>query len=773
MLKTILGWLLLLSSVHFAQQSTNIIKLRENDSFGHPIHIDSSFTVSGIVTSTTEFGNNGPGSLQDETAGISVYGSGYSGSVNIGDSVTITSALTHFNGLTQFDFFSDGSEITIHKSNISIVPKVVTLNEIVSQDWDGIEELESSLVRVNNVKINSTGTFSGGSNYNITDETGSLEMRIDGDVSTIIGSSIPSSNIDLIGIIGQYDFSIPRSSGYQIMPRFISDLISNNEPLILSPIIPADITPSSFNIYFNTSREGNSEVRYGLTNSLEQESIIIEESTTNHVVPISNLMESTKYYFQVLSTNDNGTSQSQIMSVSTASSDTSIGKINVYFNYSVDNSVAIPNNEAIGNVNFKEKLISRINSATHSLDIAVYSFYGLNDVANAIISARNDRGIKIRVVYDSRDMQSSMQLLADAGIGISRRTNSDGIMHNKFMIIDARDSIKNNDWVWTGSWNWNPLGNRNNVIEINDPAIAEVYTTEFEEMWGSSNDTPTSSAKFGPDKQDNTSHIFNIAGRNVELYFSPSDGTESKISNAIMSADSSVYFGLLSFTSDPIFSAINAKHTNGINDIRGIIDNVGDSGGEFYNLQAISEVFDYNLSGLFHHKYSIIDSYSSSSDPITITGSHNWSRSANERNDENTLIIHDLSISNKYMQEFKSRYNELGGTQSFQIPILTEVLNNKEQAIDGFSLIQNYPNPFNPSTLIKYNVPQTFNSGGSFVNLTVYNSMGEEVEVLVNQKQSAGNYEIAFNAENLSSGIYFYCLRSNKNMLTKKMLLLK
>jgi phosphatidylserine/phosphatidylglycerophosphate/cardiolipin synthase-like enzyme len=773
MLKTILRWLLLLSSVHFAQQMTNIINLRENDSSGDPLHIDQSFTVSGIVTSTTEFGNNGPGSLQDETAGISVYGSGYSGSVNIGDSVTITSVLTHFNGLTQFDFFSDGSEITIHKSNIQIEPKVVTLNQIISQDWDGIEELESSLVRVNNVKINSTGTFSGGTNYNITDATGSLEMRIDGDVSSIIGSSIPSSNIDLIGIIGQYDPSTPRSSGYQIMPRFISDFISNNEPLILSPIIPADITPSSFNIYYNTSREGNSEVRYGLTNSLELESIIIEESTKNHVVPISNLMESTKYYFQVLSSNDNGTSQSQIMSVSTASSDTSIGKINVYFNYSVDNSVAIPNNEAIGNVNFKEKLISRINSATHSLDIAVYSFYGLNDVANAIISARNDRGIKIRVVYDSRDMQSSMQLLADAGIGISKRTNSDGIMHNKFMIVDARDSINNNDWVWTGSWNWNPLGNRNNVIEINDPALAEVYTTEFEEMWGSSNDTPSSSARFGPDKQDNTSHIFNIAGRNVELYFSPSDGTESKISNAIMSADSSVYFGLLSFTSDPIFNSINTKYNNGVTDIRGIIDNVNDSGGEYSNLQSISEVFDFNLDGVFHHKYSIIDSYSSSSDPITITGSHNWSRSANEKNDENTLIIHDLSISNKYMQEFKSRYNELGGNQSFQIPILTEVHNNKEQVINEFSLIQNFPNPFNPTTIISYNVPQTFNPGGSFVNLTVYNSMGQEVETLVNQKQSAGNYEIAFSGENLSSGIYFYSLISNKNTLTKKMLLLK
>ena len=91
---------------------------------------------------------------------------------------------------------------------------------------------------------------------------------------------------------------------------------------------------------------------------------------------------------------------------------------------------------------------------------------------------------------------------------------------------------------------------------------------------------------------------------------------------------------MLSFTSDPIFSTINSRFNAGVTDIRGIIDNVNDSGGEFNNLKSISEVYDYNRDGLFHNKYSIIDSYSSSSDPITITGSHNWSRNANEKNDE-------------------------------------------------------------------------------------------------------------------------------------------
>lgn len=776
-MKKILLSLLLLTAISSAQQVTNIVTLRENDANGDPVNLGQQFTVSGIVTSANEFGNNGPGSLQDKTAGISVYGNSFTGLVNIGDSVTVTSTISQFNGLTQLDFFSSGSEVTIHKNNLIVEPKIVSISEIVNQQWNGTEELEGSLIRINDISINSTGTFSGGTNYIITDATGTLEMRIDNDVSSIIASSIPSSNIDLVGILGQYDTSTPRSSGYQILPRFIDDLITNNEPLILSPIIPANITPSSFTVYFNTSREGNTEIRFGETTQLEIDTIVVEESTTSHKIKVDNLNESTRYYFRVFSRNENGMSASQILSVSTSSSDTTTGTINIYFNHSVDHSVAMEGNQAEGNIDFKQKLIDRINSATYSLDLAVYSFYGLNDVANAIISAKNDRGVKVRVVYDSRTMQSSMQLLKDAGIPISIRTITNGIMHNKFLIIDARDDIPNNDWLWTGSWNWNPLNNKNNVVEINDPAISNAFTQEFEEMFGSSGETPTSSAKFGPEKSDNTIHFFNIGGKDIEVYFSPSDATESKISNVISSADSSVFFGMLSFTSDPIFNSINNRYNSGVTDIRGIIDNIEDMGSEFNNLKSIAEVFDYNISGVLHHKYSLVDSYSGTSNPTVITGSHNWSRSANEKNDENTLIIHDVLIANKYMQEFKARYNELGGNTPFEIPVLTGVEYNKNDVLPAkIELQQNYPNPFNPTTTIKYSIPLEVKSEKSKVKnvtLRVYDTLGRIISTLVDEKKSPGNYSITFNAQKIPSGVYFYNLRVGNNIISKKMLLLK
>ncbi len=85
-----------------------------------------------------------------------------------------------------------------------------------------------------------------------------------------------------------------------------------------------------------------------------------------------------------------------------------------------------------------------------------------------------------------------------------------------------------------------------------------------------------------------------------------------------------------------------------------------------------------------------------------------------------------------------------------------------------YSLLQNYPNPFNPSTVIEYQVPKS-----SFVKITVYNLLGNVVENLVNEQQSAGDYTVTFNAVNLPSGIYFYTINAGSFTQTKKMMLIK
>jgi hypothetical protein len=88
--------------------------------------------------------------------------------------------------------------------------------------------------------------------------------------------------------------------------------------------------------------------------------------------------------------------------------------------------------------------------------------------------------------------------------------------------------------------------------------------------------------------------------------------------------------------------------------------------------------------------------------------------------------------------------------------------------VDYYKLEQNYPNPFNPITTINYSIPSS-----SFVQLIVYNSIGQEIANLVNETIAAGNHNIEFDASNLPSGIYFYKLQAGSFVETKKMILLK
>jgi len=95
-------------------------------------------------------------------------------------------------------------------------------------------------------------------------------------------------------------------------------------------------------------------------------------------------------------------------------------------------------------------------------------------------------------------------------------------------------------------------------------------------------------------------------------------------------------------------------------------------------------------------------------------------------------------------------------------------INNNQTAPDKFELSQNYPNPFNPSTKISFSIPKS-----ESVNLTVYDAEGREAAVLVNEHMDAGTHEVTFNASGLSSGIYFYTIKTTSFTSAKKMILAK
>lgn len=95
-------------------------------------------------------------------------------------------------------------------------------------------------------------------------------------------------------------------------------------------------------------------------------------------------------------------------------------------------------------------------------------------------------------------------------------------------------------------------------------------------------------------------------------------------------------------------------------------------------------------------------------------------------------------------------------------------IQSKIENLNSFKLKQNYPNPFNPNTKINYSINAVM-----FVSLNVYDVLGREIANLVNQNQKPGDYSITFNAENLTSGIYYYTLETGNIIQTRKMILIK
>lgn len=121
------------------------------------------------------------------------------------------------------------------------------------------------------------------------------------------------------------------------------------------------------------------------------------------------------------------------------------------------------------------------------------------------------------------------------------------------------------------------------------------------------------------------------------------------------------------------------------------------------------------------------------------------------------VFVQNSSSKEIYQSQFIA-YNELGVT----------AVNDVRSIPAEYELSQNYPNPFNPTTVIEYEIPKN-----EFVLLKVYNLIGQEVAELENSEKSAGRHKINFNAEKLSSGVYYYTIKAGSFYQTKKLILLK
>jgi phosphatidylserine/phosphatidylglycerophosphate/cardiolipin synthase-like enzyme len=282
-------------------------------------------------------------------------------------------------------------------------------------------------------------------------------------------------------------------------------------------------------------------------------------------------------------------------------------------------------------------LVEAIDAARLSIDVAAYSI-SLNSVRNALIRA-HDRGATVRVVMESTNMdRSDPQRLMEAGIPIIG-DNRDGLMHDKFMVIDKSE-------VWMGSMNFTDSGaydDNNNFMHIHSTKVAEDYSKEFNEMFVDN--------KFGEDVVPETPNpTVTIDGTRLDIYFSPDDGVLAALVPLLESAQESIFFLAYSFTSNQLGDIVRAKAAAGLT-IAGVMDEEqvkSNQGTEFDPFrQADLDVRIDGIAGLMHHKVFIIDQ------KIVAFGSYNFSQSAEERNDENLIIVYNPVIAQQFVHEFE------------------------------------------------------------------------------------------------------------------------
>lgn len=607
--------------------------------------LGSTITITGIATNGLELGVIRY--IQDATGAIPAYGDDVN-AVERGDSITVTGTLYDYNNLLEI---SPITSLTNYSSGHTLPDPVVLTPSELSDTY------EAQLVQIEHAVFDDAGqVFAAKSNYSYSANGQNGEIRIYANESPLAGTVIPSGEVTIIGVLAQYQ------SIYQVLPRDENDIIPASSINVTSPLTISSITISGFSLHWSTDKAGSTEIFYGNTPSLELGQLSSSGNVIDHTINITGADPSEVFYVQAFSVLDTDTAKTALQTFITQS--VSTGEIKVYFNRSVDNSVSTGTDAVYLDHAIDDTLIRYFERAKYTIDFTIYNFNnsGISNIT-AGLNAAHSRGVEVRVVYDSNTDNAGIDGL-DAGIGKIASPISDypiyGIMHNKFVVFDALSADANDPLVWTGSTNFTTgqiNTDPNNVIIIQDQSLAKTYRLEFNEMFGSEGLTPDNvNSRFGPDKTDNTPHEFVIGGNRVECWFSPSDGANSRIIGSIKSAESELCVATMLITRTDIGYVISDMAAAGTT-AKVIVNTESNCYETVVNTlkSALGGNFrETGESGIMHHKYMIADP--SGTDPQVLTGCHNWSSSAEYRNDENTLIIHNATIANIYYQEFTERF---------------------------------------------------------------------------------------------------------------------
>jgi len=292
-------------------------------------------------------------------------------------------------------------------------------------------------------------------------------------------------------------------------------------------------------------------------------------------------------------------------------------------------------------------VVAEVDKAKHTIEVTSFDL-NLPSFVNALAAAAR-RGVKVRVVYDGTNGDQKLEasqspdgkefnavtVMKSAGVQLVDDGRSNGLMHDKIIIIDGKT-------LFVGSWNMSyndSFRNNNNLLEITDSTLVANYETKFTELFVDK--------RFGTKAEVGAqTPQLTISGVEVSNYFSPVDNVMDKLVGLVDGAKKSVHFIIFTYTDKDLASAMIGRFKAGV-DVSGVIENRGASQGALVPLACakVPVKVDGNKYTM-HHKVIVIDG------SIVVTGSFNFTKSADTVNDDNVIIIHDAALAKQYEAEF-------------------------------------------------------------------------------------------------------------------------
>jgi phosphatidylserine/phosphatidylglycerophosphate/cardiolipin synthase-like enzyme len=293
-------------------------------------------------------------------------------------------------------------------------------------------------------------------------------------------------------------------------------------------------------------------------------------------------------------------------------------------------------------------IVPLLDGATQTIDLTSFDL-NLPSVLDALVSA-SGRGVRVRVVYDGENGETQLDadksptgedinavtMLKNAGIPLVDGGRSNGLMHNKMIIVDGKTLVMGS---WNTSYN-DTYRNNNNVLVISDPTLIANYQAKFNESF--------EARQFGAQAEVGArTPVLTAGGARVANYFSPPDQVMEKLVSLVGSARTSIRFMAFTYTHQDLADAMIARHNAGV-DVAGIFESRASTQGAMVPLFCAGIPVRVDGNGYtMHHKVIIID------DHIVITGSFNFTVSADDSNDDNLLVIDSPALAQLYLQEYQ------------------------------------------------------------------------------------------------------------------------